>query len=75
MFTAIKRIAKPDGLKTAELTGEGCLGLTNDKPFIVQSVADQIGDADQAQSPLACVRLQFWQPSLKLSKTFEEAPL
>ena len=48
MFTAIKRIAKPDGLKTAELTGEGCLGLTNDKPFIVQSVPNQIGDTDQA---------------------------
>ena len=62
MFAAVVFVAIADRAKRAEGAGHHGFRLAPHKTFGGEAIADQIGDADQAQSVLARIRLQLRQP-------------
>ena len=62
MLAAIELVGVTDGLKGAEFSGEGALGGTHHKTFVLQPVANQVFNADQLQPFFSGVNLQFRKP-------------
>ena len=61
MLTAIKDVAVADGAEIAELAGDFGLRFAHHKPFVLEPVADQIGDRDQVEAVLSGVLRQLRQ--------------